>query len=393
MKDKKTNIISYIGSKQKLLSFLFDIFKLNITKENEKNDINFKEKTFVDLFAGTCSVSKYMFQHNMNIVINDISKISNILIDQVLFHTLDKKKMITILELLDSEPLIENGFIFNELSINGKPTTITNNNLFKNQSCQSRMFFSENVGKKIDTIKYHLNDLTLSPLEKSFILCILLNYVNKNANTTSVFGAYLKNDTKKETLFFNKELIEQLFNTSSLNNMLAPSIQKCQLNALECLKTLQKQTLNKKDVIVYMDPPYNTRSYESNYHILDYIVDFNFDPSIIKENSKTAIRKGKIQTPFVSKKETKSIFKELIKEALKISNTIYISYNNEGVVSENEMEEIVGIINQECDLKNDLIFKTYYKDYQRFTSGENKGVNNGKKTMVKEIVWEITYND
>lgn len=371
------NVVSYIGSKQKLLDYLDGVFKLDTKKE------------FVDLFAGTCSVSKYMYKkYGCNIIINDISLMPSILIDELSFHTLNKEKMLSLLNEFDTLPLINNGVIFNEFSMGGTPISITDSTMFNGQIETGRMFFSKGIGQKIDTIKTRLKELRdakqLNEIEINFILTILLNFVNRNANTTSVFGAYLKTKIKKEYPFLDMDLINDLLN---LKTNYHSYYKKYQLKANECLNICFKESKHlKEDRIIYMDPPYNTRSYESNYHILEYILDLDFNPNIIKINSKTGIKIGKINNPFVSKKETKIIFKELIETSLVYSNSIYISYNNEGVLKESEMSDIIN--NLKCIYPH-LELNTHYKEYKRFTSGENNKINNDKKNTVFEIIWEI----
>jgi len=373
------NIVSYIGSKQKLLPFLMEIFNLSQNKFSEK-------QVFVDLFAGTCAVSKHIFNHyHSDVIINGISLLSSVLIDELSFHTLDKNKMFVILNEINElgkislnemnvelEPI--SGHIFNEFSINGIPKSITVLSIFDNQEIKSRMFFSEIVGKKIDAIRNYLKKSSLNEIEKNFINLFLLNYANKNANTTSVFGSYLKKlKHKKEHSFLDLSLFETFFINKNNNKN---SYSKFQLPAIDCLKQLNKD--NKENTIIYMNPPYNTRSYESNYHILDYILDLNFNPNTIKLNSKTGMQLKKIKNPFVSKKDTKIIMKELIETSLLYSNTIFISYNNEGVFQESDMKETI----DELKFKYHKIkLKTYYQEYKRFTSGENNGINNSKKIV------------
>ena len=86
------------------------------------------------------------------------------------------------------------------------------------------------------------------------------------------------------------------------------------------------------------------------------------------------------------KKETKIIFKELIKSSLMYSNSIYISYNNEGVLKESEMSDIINTLKS---IYPHLELNTHYKEYKRFTSGENNNINTNTKKMVLELIWEI----
>src|SRR5690606_33000298 len=91
--------------------------------------------------------------------------------------------------------------------------------------------------------------------------------------------------------------------------------------------------------LIYLDPPYSTRRYESNYHILNFIVDLNFDVSILKAGSKTGQSQEAIKNPFASKKETENIFPNMIIESLKKCNVLGISYNTDGIIRQEWLEK------------------------------------------------------
>ena len=307
--------ISYIGSKVKLFDFLEEI----IFSKFDKND---KEITFYDLFAGTNAVNNYVFKTtNWNIVTNDFSNYSYILSHYLEFQKFSfnhKQKLKEKLIFLDKLPLIK-GDIYNEFSIGGIPKSIDKNiykTIFYNQPYNSRMFFSSIVGMKIDTIKEGIKTLYLNKeitkTEQYILLIFLLYYVNNNSNTTSIFGAYLKSTKKieKETLFLNSKIMILFEKDYKKNNLI--SHLKMDTEKLSN-KFYNELNININKNIIYLDPPYSTRSYESNYHILDYIVDFNFNPlKDIKYNSKTAQFNNRCYNSFAKKGDTLKSLENII---------------------------------------------------------------------------------
>lgn len=89
--------------------------------------------------------------------------------------------------------------------------------------------------------------------------------------------------------------------------------------------------------VFYLDPPYNTRQYASNYHVLEMIARYDT----------TTVLHGK--TGLYDYKAQKSDFssKQLVKEALTnlVDNIdgqyIFLSYNDEGILPLSEIKEVL----------------------------------------------------
>jgi len=406
-------IIGYIGSKVNL----YDFIEETIVKRSED------KKLFIDLFAGTCAVSKFIKEKtDMDIMTNDLALYSKILTSELKIEELSKKDFKyfkNFLKELNELPLIERDF-YNEFSMGGNPKTITdmsvfevkkkikdeNGNVIKETSenyqefPHSRMFFKGEVGKKIDTVRQELlkryQNGEINEEIKDLVLLFLLSFANGNANNTSVYGAYLKHDKIKNIKpFYNEDLlsyIEEKYTKFEGSKRKITSFRGYANETLEKIKQSTKYKAN--EIVVYWDPPYGSRSYESNYHILEYLCDLEFNTSVIKHNSKTGMKNDEVKydNPFTSKVKTPIIFKELIKDSLLLSDTMYISYNDEGLMKQEDVEKIVLDLNKEIFKEHNLKLTTYEQEYKRFTSGENNGVNNDKKNQVTEIIWSITKN-
>lgn len=366
---KKNKVIRYIGSKEKLLDFISDTITASVPD---------KDVTFVDGFTGTGVVSKYFYEHTKwNILAFDLAEYSGVFVNTIKITTTPErvKQLLTYVDSLDLET---DGDIFNEFSYGGTPKSINDISLFAGQPVLSRLFFSKKVGQKIDTIRKSLKQMLEAGLineeEKNIILLFTLSYADRNANTTSVYGAYLKRNLKeKEYPFLDPVLLTELENRYQEKKKNKVSFKKGDI--ISCLKKVPENS------IIYFDPPYNTRRYESNYHILNYIVNLEFNPVLdIKLNSKTGMSNQVITNLFGSLSGTKEIFESMITLALSKNNKVFISYNNEGVMTKKDIVKL-------CK-KHGYILTEHSKKYKKFTAGEKR--NNEKKTHVQELIWEIT---
>lgn len=372
---KQNKVIDYIGSKEKLFDFIEE--KINV-KTNSK---------ILDIFAGSNVFNKLMYEkhlsNNIEISINDYQYFS--LISS--FYTdgyMEKERLISLITDLDNQQKIE-GDIFNEFCENGNPKSILNKKNVFNHIIQKtgelepqyRMFFSESVGKKADGVKKRIKELyksnKINEEEKNILLLFLLNYLDKNANTTSVYGAYLKeNKIKKEIPFFNELMIEWLSNKNKINNKIK---ERFNMSVLDLLDKLKNE--NKKYDIIYMDPPYGTRDYFTLYHILNYIVDLNFNPlKDIRIDSKTAIPNKTLKNIF-SNSTTFDTFKKMILDGIEVSDKIFISYNNESFLKIEQFEEIFK--------EKNLNYKLHKKEHQRYISRTDRESH----TKIEEWLFEI----
>ena len=355
-----SKFIRYIGSKEPIMNFLLSTF--------EKYSPEFT--SFGDMFAGTCVVSNQVIKlpNVKKVKAFDMSQYSKALSSFVNPDTSDK--FIEYIKELNALPLIE-GDIFSEFSMGGKPKTISEE-LFKGQEIKSRLFFSESTGKKIDTIKSQIiQDLNSGKITHKWFLqvtALLLKFADSNAHTTSVYGAYLKNDKEKSKPFLSEELIKDL---KGLNHYEEKEFYFGRSMILDSIKSLDHLD------ILYMDPPYTTRRYENNYHVLDFIADPNFTYRDIKLGTKAGTPDlSKISNPFAKKGETFDIFREMIRLGSTKCDTLFISYSNQGLMTQSDIEKIV----------NELGL-TLYTETQRHK--KYKSHTNEVSGDLWEIIWVI----
>lgn len=129
-----------------------------------------------------------------------------------------------------------------------------------------RMFFSETHGHKIDTINnlslLWLKDKLISDDEYNFIQCSLVEAVTLFSNTSATYQAFYK--TYRANTFQQFRLVFPEIIPSNTNHSVY-----CE-DTFELIKTLSESY-----DILYLDPPYNWRIYDSNYHLLNLLSDYS----------------------------------------------------------------------------------------------------------------------
>ena len=238
--------MNYIGSKFSILSYIDEVAE-DFTEPK-------KNITFCDIFAGTGVVSKYFKEKGYNIISNDIQYFSYATLkgliensDELKFEKLQKKHI---------DPFIclnglngKKGFIYKNYCLGG-----TKRNEFK------RQYFSDENAKKIDAMRIKIEKWKKKNLitegEYFYLIACLIEAADKVANTASVYEAFLKDLKKSAQKTIVIEPLELIFKNKKYEIYNKDS------------KELIKEI---KGDILYLDPPYNSRKYDTNYHILETI--------------------------------------------------------------------------------------------------------------------------
>ena len=321
--------MNYIGSKFSLIDFLKSSIDRTLEANHESKQPN--EMVFADLFAGTGIVSSSFKEQGYSIIANDIQYYSFVLIKHVIENNsnLDADRCAKLIDELDNVEGVE-GFIYKNYCYEG-----TEGQEFR------RMYFTEYNAKKCDAIrlsieeKYKANQITDS--EYYFLLGSLLNSIDKYANTASVYGAYLKN--MKKSALREMRLIPL---------PIMPRKVECKVYNEDISELIK----NVSGDILYLDPPYNSRQYCTNYHLLETIA--KYDNPVI--HGKTGLREyAEQKSVFCDKGKVERAFAELIKNAQ--FRYIFLSYNNEGLMSFDTIERI---------MKKYGKYKVYMTQYHRF---------------------------
>ncbi len=327
--------MNYIGSKYKLIEFIKSTIYSVVG-----NDI--QSKVFCDLFAGTGIVARSFKKEVKHIISNDIEYYSYVLNKNYIgnhLHLPGKEDFINYLNNIE----LKEGFIFNNYCLGG--------------GC-NRQYFSDFNGKKIDAIRLKINEFIKNKeINKNmyyFLLSSLLESADKVANTASVYGAYLKKLKKTAQKNIILESAEYIVNE---NEHIVYNE-----DSNELIKKIEGD-------ILYLDPPYNTRQYGANYHILNTIAKYDdFEPI-----GKTGLRKY-YKSKYCSKNTIEETFNDLIKNAN--FKYIFLSYNNEGLMPVNKIRTIMSKYGN---------YDYYEKSYLRFRADKEENRNH-KANYTKEFI-------
>ena len=339
----------YIGGKSLLLE------NINSVIETYIPDVT----SVIDLFSGSSAVSGNFKSKGYTTISNDYLYFSYVLTRAAIalnrkpsFRSLGTGSPIDYLNGLtieDTDIDINTCFIYNNYSPVG--------------DC-SRMYFQPENALKIDIIRQTIEkwrkDRLISENEYYYLLAALINAVPFVSNITGVYAAYLKYwdiRTYKTLTLTEPEIINNGKKNKCFNKDYTT------LLSIEC-------------DLMYADPPYNSREYLPNYLILETIARYDY-PVI---HGVTGMRDYEKQKSVFCKKSTvSSAFETMIRDCK--SRYILISYNNEALLSTEELSEIC-----RSYAVGDS-FKLFEYDYRRY---KNKIPNN--ESGLKEQLYLLRRN-
>ena len=281
--------MNYIGSKKYLLHFI----ETTVKKEVGSLD----NKIFCDLFAGSGTVGAYFKTKVKKVIANDIEPYAYVII-----YNKIKNSTVYDLNKLEHEP--KEGFIYKNYAL-------------------ERNYFSKENAKKIDGLREAIEkSFTCKKINKDeyyYCLASLLFSADRVANTTGVYGSFLK---KLKFMAKSKmKFMAQEFEPSDKQH------EVYNLNANELIKTIEGD-------ILYLDPPYNHRQYGLNYHILNTIA----KNVLFKPRGKSGFD-DYIRSDYCRTTKVEKALDELIREAK--FKYIFLSYSNDGILDKIAIKKIM----------------------------------------------------
>ena len=327
----------FIGSKNLLLDNIKNVINKNIP---------IKSKIFCDIFSGTACVANF-FKDDYKIISNDLLYLSYVLQrSKIKNNTIPKFERLNIknpimyfneskIDLKDLKDLKDKPFIYEEYSPNKK---------------SERRYFSNTNAIKIDfirqTIKKWKDKNLINQNEYYYLLAAVIEAIPFISNIAGTYGAYLKHWDKR--VHKDIELINPTIKNNNKKN-------ECyNLNANILIKKIRGD-------ILYIDPPYNTRQYLPNYHILETVSRYD-NPKIY---GKTGLRPyEELKSDYCMKSRVCKTFSNLIKDAR--FKYIILSYNSEGLMKEKEIQKIL------IENGKPKSYKIYKYPYRRYKHTKDK---------------------
>lgn len=330
--------------------------------------VDAKEGVFCDLFAGTATVGAHFKKQGFQIISNDLLEVSAAFQHALIANNTDPQfaGIVETLGDVESIGLFPVQSAYNKVIawlnyLPGKKGFIFNAYCPSGNNEYGRQYFSDVNGQKIDAIRQQIQiwreagDIT----ENEFYLLLLplLEATSKIANISGTYAAYLKSwdpRTYKPLTLVPIDIIPSQL-THSVYRKAANDL----IDEIQC------------DVL-YIDPPYNTRQYITNYHLLETIARYDNPPI----HGKTGLRDYKAfeKSAYCSKTSCLSALTDLVEKA--DAKHIVFSYSNEGILSP---DEILTVLSSRGEATLNATI-----DYQRYKS-HSHGSN--KQKSVQELLF------
>lgn len=314
---------------------------------------------FCDLFSGTGSVAEN-YNGFYKIIANDILDVSYHVVSGKLLQKRDKFKNLGFdpFTYLNERNFLNynKGFCYNNFCPNG-----------------GSKYFSDTNAKKIDfirdTIDYWFKKNLINKEEKSYLIYCLIEAVSKVSNVAGVYSACLKT-------WDSRALKEMSF---------APikTISSRYKNSVYCIDA-NKLIDEISGDILYIDPPYTSTQYNSQYHVLETIAR-NDSPAVHgvgrhRDNDRLSLwcKKGFVEFEF----------ENIIKKA-KFRHIIF-SYSDKGLMSKKFIECVM----KRYAKDGSYIFKKInYSKYQSSRSKKREAADKDKTNIHYEYLFYIEKND
>ena len=339
----KPRTIRYYGGKAKLADFIIKGLKQSGLEEG---------MSVLDGFTGTSVIAQELKYRGFRTYAND--------------------HLYFCYALADSHLAFNSNPTFKKLKLNSDVVTYLNNlnpkigfvtrNYSPYEKCE-RMYLSIENASKVDAIRDKIEELKneklISLSEFNYLLAMLIYGINLVSNITGTYGAYLKFWEGRSTKNLELTPIH-----------ISPSTNKNQAMCMDVMDAVAKQHYD----FIYLDPPYNSRGYFSNYFFLELIARGWYEKIPIPKGVTGIPKNIEVRSDYSSKLEAIGAFHRLINRCH--TNNIAISYNNEGLVPQEKLFEILNDFGK---------VKVFEQEHKRYRSINQDGSN----SVTKELLFVV----
>jgi adenine-specific DNA-methyltransferase len=326
----------YLGNKFKLLNFIKEIV--------EKRCKGYK--SFCDIFAGTGVVGNEFNDSNIKIISNESLYSNYVSLCAWLYPAqFDGEKVVEYIDALNRICPSQENYVSEHFG--GTYFTIEN-------------------ARKIGAIREKIEELSLNFKEKCILLTSLLYAIDKVANTCGHYDAF-----------------RRILDTVTPIKLLVPDIRQDKSRQNEIYNEDANNLIRRiKMDILYIDPPYNSRHYCDNYHLLENIVTWK-KPRVFGVANK--MLRSSLKSQYCLKTAPRA-FEDLISSAN--CRYILVSYNNMAEKGNHRSnarikdKEIIRILSKKGKTE---IFETEFKS---FTAGKSKIEGHTERLFFCEVLKE-----
>jgi adenine-specific DNA-methyltransferase len=225
------------------------------------------------------------------------------------------------------------------------------------------MYLSIENAQKVDAVRDQIEEWKIADLisnsEFNYLLASLIYSINLVSNITGTYGAYLK--------FWEGRAIKSLV---LMPIQVSPGKFKNEAMYGDVIAAVSKQHYD----FIYLDPPYNSRAYFSNYFFLELVARGWYNNIPIPTGITGIPTNIAVRSDFSSKKEVSGAFQRLISNCN--SEFVFLSYNNEGLLPESKLLDILNDAGEVSVLS---------QDHKRYRSINQDGSN----SVTQELLFVV----
>ncbi len=353
------NMITYIGNKRALLPYIEETV-ISI-KQSLKKDLVIS----FDGFSGSGVVARMLKYHSYILFVNDMEPYSHIINQCYLSNPTEelKNNIYQFIDFLNNLTYDQKGIISNNYAPEDS------NNIQPNE----RVFYSTENANIIDTIRDNIDNF--EPRYFPFLISPLLVKASIHTNTSGVFKGFHK---KNGIGHFGGKGEHNIDSRITKKIILDKPIFSDQSH--RCLVNHNNEDIN--DLIdelplvdiTYLDPPYNKHPYGSNYFMLNTILDNKITGNL---SQVSGIPDNWKRSNYNYPKSAYNSMKHLLTNIK--SKYIILSYNDEGIISKQELIQLFNEI--------DLFFQLKEIQYNTYKGSRNL---NDRNKDVTEYLWILS---
>lgn len=359
-------MLTCIGNKRKLISHIIDITQTICAKLGKP------KLHIMDAFAGSGVVSRALGGYADTLISNDLELYSALMLECYIKTPSPEQQIEIARHIQEANRLAECADHV------GIITTLYAPQDTEHVQMGERCFYTHENALRIDTIRHYIE--TAVPTElKPYLLVPLLNKASIHTNTAGVFKGFYKNHAGLgcfggEAKVALSRIMKPITLDMPIWNTVSPPthtiVYNRDINVLLGEMNMASQKLD----MIYLDPPYNQHPYGSNYFMLNVIAT-NQAPAEISRVSGIPVQWNK--SAYNAQTTAVNAMKQLLELATRCATYVVLSYNNEGIISPEQWEEL---------------FQPYIVEKREITYDTFKGSRNLKErdNKVIEIFYTIT---
>lgn len=333
----------FIGCKTLLLNNIKEVIDEKVSNA----------KSFCDIFSGTATVARY-FKQWYEVYSNDLLYFSFALQK----GTIENDSIPTFNKLKKVKGIFEPIDYFNNMKANDMETLEKKRRFFQNTYAPTGgcMYITDENALRIDyarnTVEDWKNEELITENEYFYLIACIVEGIPFVSNISGTYGAFHKNWESRS--FKKYELFKLDVYSNGKNN------KSYNTDGVELVRNITGD-------ILYIDPPYNSRQYLPNYHVLETAAKYDF-PEVRGITAQRPYENKKSE--FCSKSKVIDAFKNLIKQA-KFKHII-LSYSTDGLMSIEDIENVMKIYGKS---ETFTIYRIPYRRYKSRNLTKNDRLN------------------